>query len=63
MREKTSESNPKNGENIADSAKQTKNAESSKISQNLKINVDCHDLTSSNLAMTESNADSAIRRI
>ncbi|MGX2983631.1 divergent polysaccharide deacetylase family protein [Helicobacter sp. 23-1045] len=46
LREKTSESNLKNGENLVDSANQ--------------IKIDCHDLTSSNLAMTENSAlDSA----
>ncbi|MGX2982922.1 hypothetical protein [Helicobacter sp. 23-1045] len=44
---------PRNdGKSTADSA----------ISQNLKINVDCHDLPKANLAMTESNADSAFFR-
>ncbi|MGX3012218.1 dihydropteroate synthase [Helicobacter sp. 23-1044] len=61
LREKTSESNAKNGENIADSANQTKIAESNTKSQNL--NVDCHDSASQNLAMTENDADSANRRI
>ncbi|MGX2981645.1 polyprenyl synthetase family protein [Helicobacter sp. 23-1045] len=43
--EKTSESKQKNGENIADSAKQ--------------INVDCHDSAMQNLSMTENDTDSA----
>ncbi|MGX2982402.1 hypothetical protein [Helicobacter sp. 23-1045] len=64
MRKKTSESNGQNNEIIADSAIRTKNAESSTKSQNLTRDfsltlfaqndktMDCHDLTSSNLAMT-----------
>ncbi|MGX2982362.1 tRNA 5-methoxyuridine(34)/uridine 5-oxyacetic acid(34) synthase CmoB [Helicobacter sp. 23-1045] len=47
LRKKTSESNVKNDDNIADSAKQ--------------INMDCHDSATQNLAMTENNADSAIQ--
>ncbi|MGX2983034.1 hypothetical protein [Helicobacter sp. 23-1045] len=79
LRKETIESNLKNGENIADSANQIKNAEStinchferSKKSQNRdsllrastsrendKI-LDCHDFATQNLAMTESNVDSA----
>ncbi|MGX3010273.1 hypothetical protein ACWIUD_01740 [Helicobacter sp. 23-1044] len=54
LREKTSESNPKNGENDADSANQIKNAESCTKTQNLTM--DCHDFASQNLAMTDKNA-------
>ncbi|MGX3011898.1 hypothetical protein ACWIUD_10150 [Helicobacter sp. 23-1044] len=83
LREKSSESNPKNGENLADSANETKIAESilnchmvaslrlqilrierSEISQNIDSSLrtscyaqndkmDCHDLTSSNLAKNQ----------
>ncbi|MGX2983391.1 50S ribosomal protein L11 methyltransferase [Helicobacter sp. 23-1045] len=53
LRKKTSESNPKNGENIADSAIRAKNAESNIESQNLNLDgcfasltnpMDCHEL-------------------
>ncbi|MGX3011291.1 divergent polysaccharide deacetylase family protein [Helicobacter sp. 23-1044] len=75
LRKKISETNDKNGETIADSANETKNAESNTKSQNLKIdsslrtscsaqndnfNVDCHDFATQNLAMTESNIVSTI---
>ncbi|MGX3011908.1 non-canonical purine NTP pyrophosphatase [Helicobacter sp. 23-1044] len=54
LREKTSETDLKNGENVADSAldsaNQTKIAES---------NIDCHDFATQNLAMTKKLADSA----
>ncbi|MGX2983163.1 tRNA (guanosine(46)-N7)-methyltransferase TrmB [Helicobacter sp. 23-1045] len=68
LREKTSEFNPKNG---VDSANQAKIAESTLKTQNLNRDssltlfaqndrtMDCHDLTSSNLAMTDNSADSA----
>ncbi|MGX3011597.1 MBL fold metallo-hydrolase [Helicobacter sp. 23-1044] len=59
LREKTNESNKQNNETIADSANQIKIAESCTKTQNLKM--DCHDLTSSNLAMTENKLDSANR--
>ncbi|MGX2982582.1 glycosyltransferase family 25 protein [Helicobacter sp. 23-1045] len=54
--------------NSADSANETKNAESCTKSQNLNLDdcfasltnpMDCHDSASQNLAMTESNTDSA----
>ncbi|MGX2981561.1 hypothetical protein [Helicobacter sp. 23-1045] len=51
MREETNECNPKNGENIVDSANQIKFAESCTKTQNLTM--DCHDFALQNLAMTE----------
>ncbi|MGX3010804.1 DNA polymerase I [Helicobacter sp. 23-1044] len=74
LRKESSESNLKNGKNIADSAIQIKNAESYTESQNLNRDssltsfaqndkMDCHDSLTQNLAMTKSNADSANRRI
>ncbi|MGX3010696.1 lipid II flippase MurJ [Helicobacter sp. 23-1044] len=72
LREKTSELNPKNGENLVDSANETQNAESHIKAQNLNRDsslvslaqndktIDCHDFAMQNLAMTKSNADSAL---
>ncbi|MGX2982552.1 hypothetical protein [Helicobacter sp. 23-1045] len=67
LRKETSELNLKNGENLADSANETKIAESNLISQNLNLDgcfasltnpMDCHDSALQNLAMTAKIAES-----
>ncbi|MGX3012027.1 thioredoxin fold domain-containing protein [Helicobacter sp. 23-1044] len=57
LREKSSESNAENGENIVES--QNLKRDSSPTAQNDKKNVDCHDSATQNLAMTGKNAESA----